>query len=439
MSPLFSRSPTLAQAAENAKANTPDETKSFDVLPEGIWQQLVSATDMGATIGLERAVGLPAVLAVIRLISHAAAMVPLNVIRDGSVRERAMDTWQWNLLHKRPGPPPMTPFNFKADLAANFTGRGNAYVRKFKPATASPRLTRDTARVTELLSINAGQITPKRADNGSVLFKDSTGKVPVDRGTDEIIQMRSFAVSRDGLTGVSPITAARTFVSAGLKRHAFEERHLTNGIAPSAAIGFPRGVTVEQAGRWLDMIEQKHKGSSKAGKLLGMPDGATYTNLPISLADALFADMTRLTMEQAAAMYQVPLALLTPQRRPVNDDEYRYFTTYALGPVLMAMAEAFQADDDLFTAADALSVSPDTDALLKLDALKKAQVQQQQVQGGLRLVNELRGDDGYGPLPPIPKDWTQNPGDVPQITPVGGSPNPEVDTTGTEPTDEGNI
>jgi HK97 family phage portal protein len=370
--------------------------------------------------------------------------VPLNVIREGNIgtmRERAIDTWQWSILHKRPGPPPMTPFNFKADLAANFCGRGNAYVRKLKPVTYSPRLTRDAPRVTELLSVNASQMTPKRADNGSIIFKDSSGKTPVDRGTDEIIQMRSFTVSSDGLQGVSPITAARTFVSAGLKRNSFEERHLTNGIFPGVAVNFPRGMGEEQAGRWLDMIEQRHKGSGKAGKAIGVPDGANLTTLPISLADALFADMTRLTMEQACAMYQVPIAIMTPQRRPVNDDEYRYFTTWCLGPLLQAMTEAFQADDDLFApgADDDLSVSPDTDALLKLDALKKAQVQQQQIQGGLRLVDELRAEDGLLPLPPIPKDWTEHPGEVPQITPIGGAPNPEVDTTGATPNDGGNI
>lgn len=433
----FSRMPPEQKARENFyKALA--EAKSFDVLPEGIWQQLVAATDMGATIGLEQAVGLPAVLAVIRFISHAAALVPLNVIRDGSIRERAEDTWQWNLLHKRPGPPPMTPFNFKADLAANFAGRGNAYVRKFKPTTASPRLTRDTPRVTELMSLHAGQVKPKRLDNGSIAFVDSTGKTPVDRGTDQIIQMRSMSVTRDGLTGVSPITAARTFVSAGLKRHQFEERHLTNGIAPGGAISFPRGMTPDKAAEWLDLIDQKHKGSSKAGKLLGLADGATFQALPISLADALFADMTRLTMEQACAMYQVPLPIMTPQRRPVTDDEYRYFGIYALGPVMQAMAEAFQADDDLFAPGETLTVSPDTDAILRLDPLKKAEVQHNQVQNGTRLPDELRNEDGYGDLPAIPKDWTQKPGRVPQITPVGGAPNPEVDTGADVPIEGGN-
>jgi hypothetical protein len=47
------------------------EAKSDAVLPEHIWEQVIAAGDAGGLGGLERAVGLPAVLAVIRLISHA--------------------------------------------------------------------------------------------------------------------------------------------------------------------------------------------------------------------------------------------------------------------------------------------------------------------------------------------------------------------------------
>jgi phage portal protein BeeE len=198
-------------------------------MPEWAWEFLQSAQGTTTPTSLEQAVGLPAVLAVIRLLAHAAALVPMLVLRgeEDQRRTRANDTWQWNLLHKRPGPPPTTPFNFKADLAAQFSGRGNAYIRKLKPTRVAP----GRPRVIELLPLNAGQVKPKRQENGALMFDDSTGGRTVTRGTDEIIQVRSFALG-DGLEGVSPITACRLLVSAGLKREQFEERHLTNGIFP---------------------------------------------------------------------------------------------------------------------------------------------------------------------------------------------------------------
>lgn len=421
----------------------PFRRKSVDTLPEGLWEQVVAAGDMGrGAVAPADAVGLPALMAVIRLIAHAAANVPLDVIRGDvdSQRERARDAWQWNLLHERPGPPPMTSANFRADLAAQFCGMGNAYVRKLKPARVSPRLTRESPRVTELLPLDPGKVKPRRADTGAVVFTDSTGSQPVERGTDEIIQIRSFSMS-GGLEGLSPITQARIFVTAALRRQQFEERHLANGIAPSVALTFPASMKEPQAKKWLDFIKQEHSGSGKAGKILGLVGGATASPLPISLADAMFAQMTSLTMEQATAMYQVPLAILTPQRRPITDDDWRHFTSFALAPVFTAMASAFEADDDLFKPGedDDLSVIGDVDALLKLDPLKKAQVQLAQTQSGARLVDEVRNDDGYGPLPPVPEDWTQAPGQVPQITPVGGAPNPIAGTAPQGGGDEGNL
>jgi phage portal protein BeeE len=221
-------------------------------------------------------------------------------------------------------------------------------------------------------------------------------------------------------------------ITAGLKRQQFEDRHLSNGLFPGLAVSFPRGMAKDQARVWLDFLEERHRGSGKAGKAIGVPDGASITALPLSLQDALFAEMTRLTMEQACAMYQVPLAILTPQRRPITDDDWRHFTSFAVAPVIQSMAEAFYADDDLFHPYDdsELSVQADMGGLLRLDPLMRAQVQHTQVQDGTRLVDELRAQDGYPDLPPVPEDWTQAPGKIPQITPVGGKPNPTMNGNG---------
>jgi HK97 family phage portal protein len=411
------------------------ERKSTDVLPEWLWEQMQGSPELGASIGMERAVGLPAVLAVIRLISHAAALVPLHVVRgDDELRSRARDTWQWRLLNKHPGPPPATAFALKADIAANFAGRGNAYVRKFKPGRVDP----GRPRVIELMSLNAGKVKPRRSMTGDVVFDDNTGATPVPRGTDEIIHIRSFSLG-DGLEGLAPITAARLLVSAGLKRAQFEERHLANGIFPGIGLKFPENVDEATAERWIKAIETRHQGSQKAGRTIAVGGGAELVPIPISLEDAQFAESTQLTIQQAAAMYQVPLSFVTADKQP-TEAEWRFFTTFGLGPVLEATSQSFTADRDLFDVmadGEDLEIAADADVLLKLDAKTKAEVQHNQVQDGLRLVDELRAADGLGPLPPVPEDWTKEPGKVPQITPVGGSPNPTVATSDPTPPPEG--
>jgi HK97 family phage portal protein len=399
-------------------------------MPEGMWESMVAAQDRGGTMGMESAVGLPAVLAVIRLLSHSAAMVPLQVLRgdEDAVRERLQDSWQWRRLNRAPGPPPATPFAFKADAAANFAGRGQAFVRKIKPS--GQRAFSDSSRITEFMVLNSGLVKARRADTGAVVFDDSTGPKMVTRGSDEIIQVRSFSTA-DGLNGLSPITAARMMISAGLGRNRFEAAHLRNGVRPGAVLEYPSNITPEQAREWIDFINAQHQGDGRAGKILAAGGGAKFIPLPVSLADAQFAEMTRITMEQAAAMWQVPFPIMLQTRTAATDDDWRNFITFALGPFLTAMAEAFTADTDVFdpvSEAD-LQVVPYPDAMVRMDPLKKAQIQREQIQTGTRLVDELRGQDGLAELPPIPEDWNQAPGKVPQITPVGGAVNPVADTT----------
>lgn len=405
------------------------EEKSYSVMPESLWGEMLQAEDVQGTVGMERAVGLPAVLAVIRLISHTVAMVPLQVVsgREGEIVTLEDGTWQWRLLNRSPGMPPLTPFTFKADLAANFTGRGQAFIRKGKV----PNQVRGRPRITDLEVLDSSKMVAKRAPNGGVVFTDTSSGRPVDRGTDEIIQVRSFAIGQDRLNGQSPITAARMLISAGLRRGQFEDSHLANGIFPGMALKYPATITEQQAKRWIDFLKSQHQGSLKAGKLVGVGGGAELVPMPISLVDAQFAEMTRLTLEQVCGMWQVPLSLVMMTRQAPTDDDWRHFMTFAVGPLVTSMCEALNADRDMFdpVTESHMSVRPDLDAPLKFDPLKKAQVQREQVQTGTRLVDELRGLDGYAPLPPIPTDWTQRPGQIPQITPVGGAPNPTVDPT----------
>jgi hypothetical protein len=66
------------------------------------------------------------------------------------------------------------------------------------------------------------------------------------------------------------------------------------------------------------------------------------------------------------------------------------------------------------------------DEFIRVDAATKAQVRHWDVQSGVLLPDEARADVGREPLPPLPDDPAKEPGKVPQVTPVGGAPNPAL-------------
>jgi len=376
---------------------------------------------------LERAVGVPAILAVIRLLSHALGMVEFRVVRGqpGGVMENATDSWQWRLLNRRPGVAPMTPFTMKADIAANYAGRGDAYLRKIKPAY------RESGRpgILEFVGVDAAYVVPRRGEDGNVRYTLADGVYGngTDLTPDDLLQVRSFSTGGpvNEFRGVSPITSARLMISAGHRRMEFEEAHLKNGIFPGMALEYPTGVTEDQAKQWVSFLEGKMRGARKAGKIAAVGGGAKLVPMPISLADALFAEMTHLTLEQAAAMWNIPPAFVMITRQQPSDSDVRLLTTFGVAPMAIAFAEALNADVDMFGPDEQdLLVVPDFTRLMTVDPLVLAQVQHQQVQSGVRVPDELRAKDGLAPLPPLAADWQKTPGMVPQITPVGGAPNP---------------
>jgi HK97 family phage portal protein len=406
------------------KSTEPVESKSAEsVISDAYWDAITGTT---AGMTMEKATGLPAVLSVLRLLSHSMGMVQFRVVRgaEGQLREPATDSWQWRLLNRQPGAPPMTPFQMKADLAANFAGRGEAYLRKIKPSQRYP----GRPGILEFMTLDAAHVTPRR-EAGGVVYDDASNGAFLTSTPDEIIQVRSFSTGGtvNELRGVSPITAARLMVQAGLQRLEFEQSHLENGIFPGLALKYPDTVTPEQAKTWVQFLEAKMKGTRKAGKIATVGGGAELVPMPISLSDALFAEMTNLTIEQCGAMWQIPLSLLLNTTHPPTDDDVRYLVTFAIAPMALAFSESLNADRDMFGEDEQdLSVVPDYSALLTVDPLKLAQVDHARIQSGVRVADELRNRDGLGDLPPLADDWRKAPGKVPQITPVGGAPNPTV-------------
>lgn len=367
-------------------------------------------SDPRGPVAPERAVGLPALLGAISRGAYGVGMMPQIVYRgDAPNRERARDTPQWELLHQRPSSDPgVTPLTFRADIAASLMADGNAYVRKYKAG----------GRVIELGVLDPRNVEPRRK-NGRVVFVDRTDPAPVERGTDEIIMVRTFAwgsADRNRLKGVSPITATRTLIAAGLGRQTFEERMYRRGVRPGGVLGFPHEISEEEAEGWVDLFSAKYGGAERSQGIAVLGGGATFTPLPVSLEDAQFVDAIRATTQQIGAMYGIPPVFLGDMSQPATEQDWRALVTFGLGPLYVAIDQAFNADPDLFPAGTDLMCETLADALLRPDARTRYAAYKDGRQGSWITANEIRAMEN---LPPVPG------GDEILITPVGGAPNPE--------------
>jgi HK97 family phage portal protein len=176
--------------------------------------------------------------------------------------------------------------------------------------------------------------------------------------------------------------------------------------------------------------DKKHAGPANRGRMGILYNGAEIKTLGIPLKDAQFIETQQFSSDLVAKIFLGPAAmLLGDQSATVMSEELSLrFLNFCLLPRLKRIERAFRSDLDLFAGTELYPEFRITE-FLRANAATRDQVQHNQVQDGRRLVDELRAEDGLGPLPPIPDNWQDEPGKVPQITPVGGAVNPTADTT----------
>ena len=353
---------------------------------------------------VSEAVGVPALLATLLRLGQGVGMAPQKVYTAAPGRRmEARDSWQWRLLHDRPcdGVPPAT---FFGNLAIQVAGVGYGCVRMW-PASSG--------RVVDLEVLDSTKVKPK-VENGLLVFEDSTGAPgsPVVRDASEIIYVP--AVSLDGgPVGMSPISVQRVAVQAALRRQRFEHDHYANNARAGVVLQGPADAGPSEVQEYVDLWDMAHQG--KPGKTAGIGGGFTVTTMPVSLEDAQFVESNQWTASQFGAVYGIPRAFQNIGDNAPTELDWRFFVTFALGPLTTTIAQSFNANRVLFPESAGLMTEHVTDALLKPDIVKRYEAYKAARQAGWQTSNEIRGLEN---LPPHPD------GDVLQVIPVGGGAAP---------------
>jgi HK97 family phage portal protein len=372
----------------------------------------VSADPVWPFQSIEQAMGLPALLGILLRLSTACGMLPQKVYAGDDQLDRhvATDSWQYGLLHDRPGEE-HTPFTLRADMAMAIAGMGYCCVRAFQvPDSDVP----GGKRVAELLPLDSRRITPKRK-NGRLVFEDRTEGEMVERTTDEIIYIRAPATN-GSVRGLAPISLARMGLMTALKRQVFEGRYYDRNAEPRVVLAFPQTMPQSEAEEWVDMWDDRHQGLANAHNTAAIGGGATVTTVPISLVDAQFVEGSRWTADQWGFIYGMPKSFLnTAERSTMTDNDWRYFTTFGLGWIMHAIDNALTASRLLFPrGGDRMHVETVLDAFLKPDIQTRYEAYKAARQAGWLTANEIRALENYPP---------KTGGDELQATPVGGAPN----------------
>lgn len=363
--------------------------------------------------GEDEARGIPALTRAARIRSEALAGLRLRCYSGEGVERIARPTvWQAKLF-SGPANGQQTRFCFWDAVGESLAWRNNAWIWK----NVDPL----TGQVVEWYALHPDQVRLDKRGRWQVVVE--SGYVdPVGKGRGEYTPPEGTILHIRGHGGgglkLAPtlIELYRAAVSAPVGRMAHENKMWRRGTTVQQAILFPPGVNMEQADQWKELYRSAYEGAGGETTVV-LGGGPDIKPIGMTAVDAAYVEMADLTVKDASMIMGVPENLLRQTTRPVPnlEQDVDAFLRFGLGPELYRIESALEADEQLFGGAQTYPRF-DTDMFVRGDVQTEAEVLVKLVQAGILTPNEARAVRGLDDLGPE--------GDVPQVTPVGGAPNP---------------
>jgi HK97 family phage portal protein len=385
----------------------------------------------GMTVDGLTARAVPALTAAIRVAAEQVANLDLCVWTGSDIdRKKVVNSWQAKLL-AHPNEQ-QTQWEFYATIEESISLRGNSFVWKIK----DPK----TQRIIALYALHPDQVRayyPRMPSGvthgGNILFYVGVvpGYVdPLRQGfgfyqldLDDLIILRGFG-SGGQILAPSPLDVFQQLIGSGLGRLNYEASLYSRGASSKLAITFPGNLTQEQADRWRTLFAEAYTGPANSSKALVMGGGATVHPISLSPTDLDLIQSGAFGVDEIARAFNVPASLLgggslgrssgTPLTPEHEQDRW---LRYGLMPRLQRIESSFANDPDLFPPGTPYYPGFETQRFLRGDLQTENAIIATQLQTGQLSVNEARALQGRGPVPG---------GDLPQLTPVGGAPNPSA-------------
>lgn len=270
---------------------------------------------------------------------------------------------------------------------------GNTYVLKERTSRAG--------RVSALYVLDPGRVTPLVTAAGDVYYRllvDNLSRLEdqVTVPASEVIHDRGPTLWHP-LCGVSPIHACAVSATQGIRIQANSEKFFRNFSRPSGQLTSPTHITEETAARMKDTFEREFSGEN-LGKLLVTGDGIKYEPMSIPAHDAQLIEQLKWTVEDVARSYHVPLHMIGAGAGPTYNNVESLTLSY-YSQTLQRLIESVELLlNDGLGLPDDESVEFDLDALLRMDAVSRADVLEKGIRAGYLAPNEARARENLQPV-----------------------------------------
>ena len=366
----------------------------------------------GLQISNAQALQVPAVASAVRLISEAAAILPVRVMErrpDGGEVE-APDHPANELLRVQANDW-TTPYELIRDLLIDALTDDRGGLAHAIPAGG---------RVYEIIRYRSGVM--------SVAYDPITNE-PTYRVDNRVVPSSEVLHLRSPF-GRSPLSLARQAIAVAHVLEGHAASLFSKGARPSGVLTFPKGMGEESVKRARAAWRETHEAEGESGKTAILYDGAEFKPVTFASTDAQFLENRKFQILEIARHFRVPPSMIFDLDRATwgNTEQMgREFLTFCLEPWLCALESAFQRALFFGTGPRGRYVVRfDRDDMTRADFATRATVVATLLSSEVINPNEGREWFGYGKRPG---------GEVfsnPNINPSAGKPRQEAGGEGAD-------
>jgi HK97 family phage portal protein len=273
---------------------------------------------------------------------------------------------------------------------------GNSYILKERD---------DRQVVRRLYVLDPLRTQPLVANDGSVWYQLAADNLS---GVEASVMVPASEIIHDRwntlyhpLVGVSPLYAAGLPASLALRIQEDSARFFGNGARPGGILTAPGAISDETAKRLKDHWEANYTGAS-AGKVAVLGDGLKFEGLRMSSVESELIKQLEWDAQAACTAYHVPpfkIGIGTlPAGQKVGDINQVYYSDclqYHLESMEVCLDEGLGLGGETETT---MGVEIDTEGLLRMDPLTKADVHTKLTGGGIEAIDEARMAFNLGPV-----------------------------------------
>jgi len=253
----------------------------------------------GANVSMETAMGVPAVMAAISVLTEDVGSLPWFLYhRLPRGRELAIKHAVFTVLHDRPNPE-MTSMEYREIGVGHVVGWGNSY---------SQIIRSKAGKVAELWPLRPDRMNVARDNSATGKPKRYLYTMP-DGSQQAFLQQEILHVPGfgfDGLVGYSKITMAKQAIAILMATEQFTGSFFANDARPGVALEYPKKLSDKALENIISTWNLSYQGSGKRSKVAVLEEGVKITEIGLPNSDAEFIQTKQFGLEEVCRIFRIP-------------------------------------------------------------------------------------------------------------------------------------